>query len=214
MASQIAHIIYTNRFFKKLDSGEISSLESPLGKIERDDFLLGSVFPDIRRIDSSIKRKDTHMHFPQIDLDFSGLTSFEAGWKFHLYCDMKREEILNKYDFYKLDSASDFYGLSAKLLEDEWVYDEYDNWEKINWYFNHPSYHPVLKNVTEETFKLWYAIMAKYMEKKPNNSSIRVFLSKQGHLVDKLESILNSLEKIRENKKSREFLMKIKEEIV
>jgi len=44
-------------------------------------------------ITENIKRSDTHSVFSPIDLNFSGLSSFQAGWKFHLYCDIKREEI-------------------------------------------------------------------------------------------------------------------------
>ena len=88
MASQIAHIVYAKKYFEKYPS-----------TINKDEFILGCVFPDMRRIDGNIKRKDTHRHYDPLDLDFSGMTAFEAGWKFHLYCDMKREEILNKYDF-------------------------------------------------------------------------------------------------------------------
>ena len=95
MAAPISHIVYAKRYFEKNPS-----------TINKDEFILGCLFPDIRRVSENIKRKDTHI--PEeilenvtsikkrnsIDLDFTGLTSFQAGWKFHLYCDMKREEIL------------------------------------------------------------------------------------------------------------------------
>lgn len=214
MASQIAHVIYTDQFFKKLDMGKIANLNHPAGKIDRDEFMLGSVFPDIRRIDSSIKRRDTHLYFPKIDLDFSNLSSFEAGWKFHLWCDMKREDILNKHRFYELEHTSELYNHPAKILEDELVYDYYQNWEKVVWFFKNAPYKKTLSYISEETFKLWYAIVSKYVEKKPDSSSMHAFLIKQQRLPAKVEEIIDYVNRIRKNKKAVEIILKIKDEII
>jgi hypothetical protein len=154
------------------------------------------------------------MHFTLIDLDFSGLTSFEAGWKFHLYCDMRREEILNKYKFYDLENTSDFYGHPAKILEDELVYDEYGNWEKLSFYFKNPPFHPALDSVSEETFRLWYAMISRYVEKKPDDSTMRTFLIKQVNLDAKVNLLVEGVEKMRKNKKAKEILLKVKDEII
>ncbi|MFA6047476.1 MAG: hypothetical protein WCV59_01425 [Parcubacteria group bacterium] len=214
MASQIAHIIYDNSFFKKIEKSGISGLILPAEKLNREEFILGSVFPDVRRIDNSIKRRDTHMHFTLIDLDFSGLTSFEAGWKFHLYCDMRREEILNKYKFYDLENTSDFYGHPAKILEDELVYDDYNNWEKMSLYLKNPPFHPVLDSVNEDTYRLWYAMISRYVERKPDDATMRTFLLKQVNLDAKINLLVEHVGKIRKNKKAKEILLKIKEEII
>ena len=159
-------------------------------------------------------RKDTHRHYDPLDLDFDGMTAFEAGWKFHLYCDMRREEILNKYEFYSLPEAEAFWHLPAKILEDEVVYDNYNNWEKLVHYFNNA---PPTKNgigVSRETFSLWYAILARYIEKKPEKKSMRIFLSKQPSLAEKVNGVIQSIDALRKNKKAVEILAKIAEEIV
>jgi hypothetical protein len=207
MASQIAHIVYAKKYFEK----------HPMPPREEDEFLLGCVFPDIRRIDESIKRKDTHLCYENCDLQFDGLSPFEKGWKFHLYCDMKREEILNKYGFYELDQAADFWHFPAKILEDELVYDEYNNWEKLVNYFNNaPVVAPEALGIamTAETFSLWYAILAKYLEKKPDDKSMHVFLSKQIKLVKKADKIVVSIDKLRRSARVVKILEKVKEEII
>lgn len=214
MASQIAHIIYDNQFFRKLDESGIAGLILPAEKLNREEFILGSIFPDIRRVDRNIKRKDTHMHFTTIDLDFSKLNSFEAGWKFHLYCDMKREEILNRYNFYDLPKTNELYCLPGKMLEDEMVYDTYDNWEKLYNFFNNPPYIKTELGITEDTYDLWYAIIAKYIENAPNDKAIRVFLNKSNNMVDRLDKIISLLVELRKNKKVTEILLKIKDEII
>ncbi|PIP27852.1 MAG: hypothetical protein COX29_04145 [Candidatus Moranbacteria bacterium CG23_combo_of_CG06-09_8_20_14_all_35_22] len=220
MASQIAHIVYAKKYFDRLDSEGLNDLEDektllvPTSKISRDEFILGCVFPDIRRIDKSIKRKDTHLYFPVLNLNFSGLTSFEAGWKFHLYCDMKREEILNKYNFYSFKNDTKFYIQAAKFLEEELIYDEYNNWEKIVNYFNNPPYIKNNLNISPETFGLWYAILAKYVERKPENKTIRIFAVKTLEDPENTESIMKSVDELQKNDKVVEILKKIKDQIV
>jgi len=203
MASQIAHIIYAKKYFDKYPS-----------TINKDEFILGSIFPDMRRIDGNIKRKDTHRHYDPLDLNFDGLTAFEAGWKFHLYCDMRREEILNKYDFYSLPETENFWHISAKILEDEVAYNKYNNWEKLVHYFNNVPFVKTGMNVSQETFSLWYAILAKYIEKKPDSKAMRIFLSKQPALAEKADGIVQSIDTLRKNNKVTDILGKVAEEIV
>jgi hypothetical protein len=205
MASQVAHIVYAKKYFEKV---------SDHGIINKDKFLLGCVFPDIRRIDENIKRKDTHLRFSPIDLNFEGMDNFQSGWKFHLYCDMRREEILNNYNFYSLENTTEFAGQSAKMLEDEIIYDNYNNWEKIASYFNSP---PEINNgigVTRKTLELWYAILAKYIEKKPDSRSIKIFLSKSFSTAQNSSVIAGTVDELRKNGKVIEILKKVKEEIV
>ena len=204
MASQVAHIIYAQKYFEK----------HPMPKDEQELFLMGCVFPDIRRIDETIKRQDTHMCHENCDLNFTRLSPFQAGWKFHLYCDMKREEILNKYDFYALSGTGDFWHLPDKLLEDELVYEKYNNWEKLVGFFNNVPAVDTGNGVSHETLSLWYAILAKYIEKKPDDRAMQIFLSKQPSLVDKKEGVIASVDKLRKNKKAVEILNKVMEEIV
>jgi hypothetical protein len=205
MASQVAHIVYAKKYFEKVPDHGIA---------DRDKFLLGCVFPDIRRIDGKIKRKDTHLRFSPIDLNFEGLDDFQAGWKFHLYCDMRREEILNNHGFYSLANTTEFYNQPAKMLEDEVVYDSYNNWEKIVQYFNNP---PQIDNgisVSHETLELWYAILAKYFENKPSNQSIKILFSKIPSLAKDASDIVNIVDELRKNGRVIEILKKVKEEIV
>ena len=204
MASQIAHVVYATKYFEKY----------PLPNGEREEFILGSLFPDIRRIDETIQRKDTHLRFEPLDLNFEGLDPFQSGWKFHLYCDMRREEILNNHNFYLLKNTADFWHLSSKIFEDEIIYDDCDNWEKLVHYFNNVPDIDVGTDVSRETFELWYAIIAKYVETKPCSHSMKIFLSKQKNLASIAKDILVSVNKLRKNAKVIEILKKVKEEIV
>ncbi len=210
MASQISHIIYAKKYFDQLEAGQVESAI----RIDKEEFLLGCVFPDIRRIDPKIKRRDTHLCFSPLDLNFSGLSSFQAGWKFHLYCDMRREEILNKYKFYELPHTTDVYNQPAKDLEDELVYGEYNNWEKLVNYFNNPPAVETGLDFDPASFFLWYAMIARYIEKKPDDKSMRSFLVKQPGLLKDLDGIMESVRELRKNEKAKGILGKVWQEVV
>lgn len=201
MASQVAHVVYAQKYLEKnpRKCGEF--------------FILGTLFPDIRRIDEKISRKDTHMYFENIDLNFEGMELFKAGWKFHLWCDMRREEILNKYDFYSLRGANAI-DPTAKLLEDELVYDKYKNWEKLRYVLSNPPLIHTNLNVSQETIERWYAILAKYFEKKPDDKTMKIFLFKQNNLKKNFEEIIDGVRKLRENQRAVEILKKVSEEII
>lgn len=220
MASQIAHIIYAKKYFEAIENGknEEDFLDEAkiinAQKFNRDEFILGAVFPDIRRIEPSIKRGETHLKFPLVNLDFSGLTPFEAGWKFHLYCDMRREEILNKRNFYDLEKTERLAHMPAKLLEDELVYDEYNNWEKLVGYFRNPPMIDTHITVDRKTFVLWYAILAKYIEEKVTMKTMRIFLCKQPKFSEKLDEIMAAVKALKGDDIVEKTLSMVKEEII
>jgi len=201
MASQIAHVIYAQKYLEKnpRKGGEF--------------FILGTLFPDLRRVDKGLARKDTHMCFEKIDLDFEGMDLFDAGWKFHAWCDMRREEILKEYDFYSLRGANAI-DPTAKLVEDELVYDKYKNWEKLRYVLNNPPIVKTSLDISQETIEHWYAILAKYFQKKPDDKTMKAFLSKQSSLKDEIAEIIDGVRKLRENQKATDILKKVCEEII
>lgn len=201
MASEVAHVIYAQKYLEK----------NPRKGSEF--FILGTLFPDMRRVAERLARKDTHMYFENIDLNFEGMDLFDAGWKFHAWCDMRREEILNKYDFYSLRGA-DAIDPTAKLVEDELVYDQYKNWEKLRYILNNPPKIHTTLDVSQETIEHWYAILAKYFQKKPDDKTMKIFISKQSSLKSEVAEIIDGVRKLRENQKAVEILKKVCEEII
>lgn len=216
MASQIAHIVYAKKYFEAIENGTLpDGLDEKMpANFNQDEFLLGCIFPDIRRVAPDLKRRETHMILSEVNLDFAYLDSFHAGWKFHIYCDMKREEILNRYGFYDLDKTAEFWNQPAKMLEDELLYDVYNNWEKLANYCNDPPIVETGINVSRETFEFWYAIMARYMVQKPSSQTIGIFLSKQPGLAGISKDIVAVVDKLRQNDKVVEILKKVKDEII
>ncbi len=176
-------------------------------------FLLGTLLPDVRRVTDEVRRKDTHILHEELDLEFEGISPFEAGWKFHLWCDMRREEILNKYEFYKLSYTID-HDIPPKILEDELVYGKYNNWEKLILILNNPPEIKTGLDVAQETIERWYAILAKYFEKKPDDKTIKAFLWKQRKLRSQAGELVDLVGKLRNNSKVVDVLEKVCEEII
>ena len=201
MASEVTHVIYAQKYLEKnpRKGGEL--------------FILGTLFPDMRRVAKGLARKDTHMYFENIDLNFEGMDLFNAGWKFHAWCDMRREEILNKYNFYSLRGARAI-DPTVKLVEDELVYDKYKNWEKLIYVLNNPPLIHTSLDIPQETAGHWYAILAKYFQKKPDDKTMKIFLSKQSSDKSEIAEIIDGVRKLRENQKATEILSKVCEEII
>jgi hypothetical protein len=203
MASQIAHIVYAKKYLEK----------HPLPNGDRDLFILGSVFPDIRRLAENMTRKGTHCIFDPVDLNLEGLTPFQAGWKFHVYCDMKREEILNKHGFYILTKDDGRFWQANKMLEDELLYNVYNNWEKLVHYLNNAPIVKLPEGLSRQSFELWYAIIAKYIEEEPSDKSMHIFISKQP-IFKKADEIIARVNELRKNKAAVEILRRVVDEIV
>jgi hypothetical protein len=202
MAFQISHVVYAKKYLDQHPA------------MNADLFLLGTLLPDIRRVTDEVKRKDTHIVYPELDLEFKGLSPFEAGYRFHLWCDMRREEILNKYDFYSFKYAAEIGHLPAKLLEDEIVYEKYNNWEKLRWLLDNPPEIKTDLSVSQETIERWYSVNAKYFEKKPDHKTLKAFLFKQRKLRKISDEIIDVVGKLRNNSKVVEILKKVSEEIL
>lgn len=204
MASQAAHVIYADEYLKRY----------PKSPEDANRFILGTLFPDIRRIESNIKRSDTHYILDRLDSEFDYLEPFQAGWKFHLYCDMKREEVLNKAGFYKLPHTEDIWRLPNKLLEDRATYEFYKDWENLIDLLNHVPVIETNIRISHETIEAWYAMLAKYFEKKPDSESARVILIKQPSLAELADDVVGSMDKLEKNGKVVKILQGVKDEMV
>ncbi len=202
MASSISHVVYSKKYLDQHPA------------MNADLFLLGTLLPDIRRVADNLSRKETHSLYTDLETELKNLSPFEAGYRYHLWCDMRREEILNKYDFYSLKYTAEMGHLPAKLLEDELVYEKYANWEKLCWLLNHP---PEIKSelqLPRGIIERWYSINAKYFEKKPDDKTVKNFLWKQKKLRKRSPEIIDLVGKLRNNSKVVDILPKISEEIL
>lgn len=194
MATPISHVIYADRFLKKHPQ-----------KFKWDDFMLGIIFPDIRRV-SNVSREETHNRFKNLDLNFDGLSGFESGWKFHVWCDLRRNEFLRDKKFYEIKGIASAYYLSYYFLEDCLIWDKYNNWENVSYLYKNPPHYATSEKIYLSDWNFWYEIVAKYILSKPNEQSIREFIRHQPTVAAKIDRIAREFEFFKKNAKVVEIL--------
>lgn len=120
MPGPISHLAFAEKY---LEQNFIND-EKELNR-----FIQGTIFPDIRYF-THLDRRITHGRFAP-NKDFLNVSSFEAGWKLHLYFDhqwakiTRESEFFNKYKEDMIISA-----LAAKLIEDRIDYKKIKNLKK------------------------------------------------------------------------------------
>jgi hypothetical protein len=187
MATPVSHIIYADRFLKKYPQ-----------KFKWEDFMLGIMFPDIRRV-SNISREETHNCFKKLDLNFKDLSGFEAGWKFHVWCDLRRNEVLRNRDFFSLKDIKGLHYMAYYFLEDFLVWEKFKNWESVVFLYKNPSFFEISSKVSITDWNFWYETVAKYIQEKPNSSSIAQFIKQQPSVTTKEAKIAGEFEKLKNN---------------
>lgn len=165
MAAPVSHIVYSDHFLN-----QSSRFLSGDGRYS---FIAGSLFPDIIRLLPNIKRGVTHDHYP-IDLNFIGLDSFHAGWKFHLYCDKVREQFLKARYFYDIPHTKDCGYAANKFLEDMLI------WNRSTYDITLLEYLRGIDRsfdfVDGKIVNKWYCLLAEYIETQPTYKSIETLL--------------------------------------
>lgn len=202
MASIVSHIVYADEYLKR---------HPKLAQTQ--EFMLGVCFPDIRRV-SNVPRAKTHNKFKELDLDFEGLSAFEAGWKFHVWCDLRREELLVEKKFFDNDLIRDCYYFSPYLAEDRLVWGEYNNWETLKNYFMGVGYRDVFEELTEGDWMFWYHLLAEYVAELPERRTMRNLIRNIPSFVSRTELVLDEIDQVLENKNLSAELFAIHENIL
>lgn len=163
---------------------------------EHNEFIAGSLFPDIVRLLPNVSREFTHGQYP-INLDFSRLDSFHAGWKFHLYCDKAREYFLRKNSFYDIPNAKDCVYAANKFLEDILVYDRFDRYRDLSSYLRNTDF--FIKSVDKKIVHQWYCSIARYIEEKPRLEDVKVVLGEFKTSSEDIEVAVQAIQKLKNN---------------
>lgn len=175
--------------------------------------MLGVIFPDIRRV-SNVSREETHNRFKKLDLDFAGLSDFEAGWKFHVWCDLRRNEVLRDKRFYEIKEIGNAYYMSYYFLEDYLVWDVYRNWENLVYLYRNPSFIKTVEKARLHDWNFWFEIVSDYVRAKPTQESISNFVKHMPSVAVKNEKIQEEFEKLKKNARVAGILKNVYLEMV
>jgi hypothetical protein len=195
MPGEITHLAFAERYLRQNPGPDFK------------EFVLGSVFPDIRYI-AKTERDLTHKKF-RPDFKISGLDDFKSGWKLHIYLDDKWNEIVKSSAFYgqhKHDRR--IAAVAAKVIEDWLDYKKISQKGNFLKALRNPGIVKV-SGVPQDTIKFHYSIIQEYLETK----NVRFFLK---YIFDKetVNKILRKIEEIKKDKKAVDFLGKILEKVL
>lgn len=195
MASQIAHVVYGKKVRGnfKLD-------------LDWKSFVIGTTFPDIRQI-AGIKRSRLHTKNTVLE-NTPRKNSFEAGMYIHSYVDEKREKFLRSVDAYQILGDNPISIASAKLVEDEILYEKIDNWEEIIGFYD-----TVLEEETrliKEIFvKKWHRLLKDYMSKKPQEKVWLKLVKETTVYADVANEIMECIKEIKKNERVVDILKEV-----
>ncbi len=160
MAGEIGHVIYGARMLEYLGD----DIQTPA-------YWAGTLFPDIRHM-GVVSRHRTH----PADVTLSSLlgkTDFYTGSRVHAWIDATREKFLREAHIKESLPWHPFVPHALKLIEDEFLYDLYDDWNLI---------HRVMGNVYDEEIAMiedrdlvlrWHTILQDYFRDAPSDKSRR-----------------------------------------
>jgi len=154
MGSQITHIVYGKKIFDRI------------GGHDWHDFVIGTVFPDIRYI-AKLKRDDTHIYNTSED-QIPRNNSFNAGFYTHCFVDEKRESLLASYGLYNLIPRDYLHVTAVQLLEDTITYPLFNDWKSICQILKDISEEEKTYGVSHEVIRGWHDELSNYMEKGPS----------------------------------------------
>lgn len=164
MATPITHIILTDKIY-----------EEHFGDCKKNDFILGTLLPDIRYLDKSISRESTHSHGIKLEAAKAVATCFDKWMLFHSLVDHVRNEFYISRWIYVRGWDEDFI-IALKLLEDQHLYAKVKDRDEYIRFFDSIPYERI-PHIKKESLDKRYAMIKQEVVSGPNNDSRRDFQS-------------------------------------
>lgn len=193
MAGEVGHVVYGARLLYFLKD----EVEDPI-------YWAGTLFPDIRHF-GIVSRKRTH--FSDVTLQtLVAKNNFLTGMRVHAWIDATRERFLREQHIKETLPWHPFVPHALKLVEDEMLYDSFDDWNLVHRVLNQ-VYDEELEYITErEPVQRWHTILQTYFKHKPNDAS-RKQLSLDIGLSDASANEVNSVvQKLKDDKKTEKLV--------
>jgi len=180
MAGEIGHVVYGNLVAEKL--------EVPIDS--KAAFWSGTLFPDIRHIDA-VSRHRTHPEDVSLS-SLVGVSDFHTGMRIHSWIDGTREAFLSRKNIKEVLPWHPFVPHALKLLEDEQVYAECEDWDDVTRALH--TVHDVEKEfvVDVDTIEQWHVMLRDYFSQFPTDES-RVQLANAIGLSSTLAKEINTV---------------------
>lgn len=134
---------------------------------QKQSFLLGTVFPDIRYL-GAIKRKESHFKGVTLKKVMDAKTPFEQGMLFHSFVDEFRDKMIRKLGIEKkIDTIEQRRrDVFLKLVEDQIIHTKYDFSQFRNGVTTIPE-EEIKFGIEEKTLNEWHLGLALYFSAQP-----------------------------------------------
>ena len=158
MAGEVAHVVYGARVLTYLGD-----------KVTGPEFWAGTLFPDIRHL-GIISRQ--HTHFDSVSLEtLVGTGDFETGMRVHAWVDATRDQFLREANMKEALPWHPFVPHALKLVEDELLYERFDDWNLIERALN-KTYDEELHYVNSlQHINTWHSVLQDYFKQAPTNET-------------------------------------------
>jgi hypothetical protein len=194
MAGPITHIVLTDKIFNQFFSN-----------FNKNEFLIGTSFPDIRYLTNSIDRDTTHFNGTNLNLkSLDKDNSFIAGAQFHVIVDEVREQYIVNNNLYNLVPESKYLTQCIKGLEDELLYEKINTWQDISQSLNNNiPYDNIPFKLDKVYIDKWYSALREYFAFSPTPESRERFITQIGFskqdafLINKLISEVKQNEEVK-----------------
>ncbi len=194
MAGEIGHVVYGQRIATFLDDA-VEKLP---------DFWSGTLFPDIRHL-GVVSRHHTHPADVTLK-SLAGETDFATGMRAHSWLDATREEWLSQQHVKELLPWHPFVPHGLKLLEDELLYDRFEDWDGIRRVLH--TVQPLEQELVQDTAAIerWHVTLRDYFVSAPTDET-RIALSERIGLSSAVAQEINSIVgRLRKNEVAAELV--------
>lgn len=158
MAGEVVHVVYGARILSYLKD-----------KVKGPSYWTGTLFPDIRHL-GIVSRHHTHPKDVSLE-SLVGEDDFHTGIRVHAWVDSTREKFLSDRNMKETLPWHPFVPHAIKLLEDELVYDKYNDWNLIHRSLNTVLSEEIYYVNSEQYIRQWHTILQNYFRSKPNDES-------------------------------------------
>jgi len=165
----VAHVYLAKRFFRHFPSR--------FSETEQTDFLIGTLFPDIRYT-SKLDRHETHYEKMTLEEVLTADSPFVAGVKFHSYVDLVRDQYIRKHRpaVHKAELETDHFSTYIKLLEDEVLFYA-GNWSECadSLKYIHPE--ESKWEIDQSALKKWHSLLSLCLQHPPSKVLLLLSIS-------------------------------------
>ena len=168
MAGEVGHVVYGQRI--------VAYLGDSIGKVP--EFWSGTLFPDIRHL-GVVSRHHTHPSGVTL-ASLGGDSDFITGMRTHAWIDATREEFLRQQHIKEVLPWHPFVPHALKLLEDELLYDKYDDWDEIQHVLHKVRSDEVHFVEDKEAIESWHRTLRDYFAAPPTDETRLVLTERIG----------------------------------